>query len=69
MFIHSYRRSVISSVQMYQVYSISLSASTEVQQKWGFPDVATTCHTHFSHQDTPSSWILLYKLGQFLCKG
>ena len=37
MFIHSYRRSVISSVQMYQVYSISLSASTEVQQKWGFP--------------------------------
>ena len=34
-----YRRSVTMFVQMYQVYSISLSASTEFQQKWGFPDV------------------------------
>ena len=31
--------------------------------------MATTCHTHFSHQDNPSSWILLCKLGRFSCKG
>ena len=31
--------------------------------------MATMCCTHFSHQDNPSSWILLCKLGQFLCEG